>query len=597
MFKKRLLWHLYPSYLVITVLFLAALTWVSSGRLKAFYMDNMLVDQKARTLLVRELVDERLSGGDYAGLESYCKMLGAKTGERITVILPDGRVVADSNKDPAKMENHADRPEVISALAGGDGFARRISPTLGKEMVYYALPAVKDGEIVGVVRTSIFRGDIDRALDRLYRQVALGGAAIALFVAFLGLMASKRVGRVINELERGASRFASGELTGRLPVPEYEEMARLTESMNQMAAQLNERINTITRQRNEQEAILSGMAEGVVAVDNSGRVLDVNQAAARLLKLDQAAVKGRNVQEVVRNTELGVFITGALEGGAPSECELSLIGKEELIVQAHGAPMRDERGGILGAVVVLSDVTRLKKLERVRRDFVANVSHELRTPITSIMGFSEMLSGGEEDSDEAKRYAGIIFKQAERLNEIIEDLMSLSVIERKAEKKEIELAPGMLADVVRTAAELCYFKAEEKKITIGINCGDEVIAMINPQLLEQAVVNLIDNAVKYSEPGRPVDVRCGKDERGPFITVKDSGFGIEEKHFARLFERFYRVDRSRSRAVGGTGLGLAIVKHIVQAHGGEVGVKSYPGEGSTFTIRLTEAGAAEKPSS
>jgi two-component system phosphate regulon sensor histidine kinase PhoR len=358
--------------------------------------------------------------------------------------------------------------------------------------------------------------------------------------------------------------------------------------MNQMAAQLDERIRIITRQRNQLEAVLSSMVEAVLVADASGRLIQVNRAAAQLFALDPEEVVGAAVSVTIRNADLQQFLRRILESQAPEEEDIVLEqGGEKRHLRALGTRLRGPSGQSLGALVVLHDVTKLKRLEAVRRDFVANVSHELKTPITSIQGFVETLRDGAiEDPDNARRFLEIIAHHAERLNAIIEDLLSLSRIELEGEAGEIALTPGRVKEVLEAAVQLCETKAAEREVTVAVAGDPELEAPINAALLEQAIVNLIDNAIKYTDVGGQVRVSVEAEEDDAVITVEDTGRGIPPGDQPRIFERFYRVDKARSRDQGGTGLGLAIVKHIAVAHRGLVSLASEPGRGSIFRIRL-----------
>jgi two-component system phosphate regulon sensor histidine kinase PhoR len=297
-------------------------------------------------------------------------------------------------------------------------------------------------------------------------------------------------------------------------------------------------------------------------------------------------VQGRSIQEAIRNADLQGFVQKCLKDGGPVEGDLQFPGDPVQYIQAHGSVIRDGEGRRIGAVVVLNDITRLKQLEDIRRDFVANVSHELKTPITSIKGFLETLQEGAiDDRENAGKFLSIMEKQTDRLNAIIEDLLSLSRIEQHVEKKSVILREASVAEVVDAAASACVERAQEKDITIKTDC-EEVVGRINPTLLEQALINLVDNAVKYSEPESTVTIRCSRSGSEILLEVEDQGCGIPKEHHSRIFERFYRVDKARSRQIGGTGLGLAIVKHIVLAHCGRVTLDSAPGKGTTFSIHL-----------
>ncbi|MFO7983656.1 MAG: ATP-binding protein, partial [Desulfuromonadales bacterium] len=398
----------------------------------------------------------------------------------------------------------------------------------------------------------------------------------------------RRITRPLERMKRGAERFARGELGERLPVAASEEIGGLAEAMNHMAAHLDDRIQTVLRQRNEQEAVLSSMVEGVLAVDTEERIMRMNRAAAMLLAVQHMDVKDRPIQEVVRKADLQRFVTRTLQSRRQVEGDLSLnLNGEERHLQAHGTVLRDAAGHEIGALVVLNDVTRLRRLESMRRDFVANVSHELKTPITAIRGSVETLQAGAvENPDDAQRFLGIVSRQSDRLNAIIDDLLALSRIEEGVEEGGLPVEMGAVRDVIHAAVQSCSTSAADKGIDINLFCDEDLRAPINAPLLEQAVVNLLTNAIKYSDPGSRIVVDASFFKANMMIKVQDFGCGIDPEHLPRLFERFYRADRARSRKLGGTGLGLAIVKHIAQAHGGQVNVASTPGEGSTFTLVL-----------
>ena len=428
---------------------------------------------------------------------------------------------------------------------------------------------------------------IDVAIRNTQVKIALGGLIIALFAAVLSLIVSRRISRPIEEIKKGAECFARGDFECRLPVSNSEEIAGLSEAMKKMALQLDERINTIIRQRNEIEAVLSSMVEGVIAVDMEERVISMNHAAAHMFGCDPSKAQGRSVQEVIRNTVLQQFVTSALSSKEPVEKDIILSFDGDRFLSGHGTLLHDAQGKQIGALIVLNDVTRIRKLEKIRRDFVANVSHEIKTPITAIKGFVETLrDGAVKNLEDAERFLSIIEKHVDRLEAIIEDLLTLSRIEREAEREDVVLAEGRVKDVLETAIQICEVSAVTKKISIELSCGEDIVAKFDPPLLEQAFVNLLDNAIKYSDEGSLIQVEVTQTDHESIVRVRDQGCGIEKKHLPRLFERFYRVDKARSRQLGGTGLGLAIVKHIAQAHGGYVAVESLPGEGSMFSLHL-----------
>lgn len=586
--RKPLLWQFLPPFLLITLLALLAAAWLFSRALDQFHIEQTRKELEARAKVVAAQVEGRLRAEETAWIDNLCKKLGNLSLTRLTVVLPDGRVLGDTSEDPRQMENHADRPEIAAALGGAIGISTRFSHTVQQKMMYVAVPIAEGGRITGCMRASLSLARIDRTVQTVIGQAIGIALAVALGAALVSLWIARRISQPLEEMRDGARRFADGELTRRLPIYRSEELAGLAEAMNRMAAQLDERIRTVVSQRNEQEAVLASMIEGVLAVDREEKILRINQAAAQQLDLQPEAIIGRRIQEVLRKPDLQRFVTEALHSKQPLEAEMRLVIRgEERFLQTHGAPLRDAAGKEIGVLVVLNDITRLQRLENIRRDFVANVSHELKTPITAIKGSVETLLGGAiEEPESAPRFLEIIARQADRLNAIIEDLLALSRIEQDEEKTGIHLAPVAVWDVIQNALLSCQLKARDKHINLTVDCAGELQCPANAPLLEQALVNLIDNAIKYSNEGGEVLVAARPAGNGLEIMVRDFGCGIAREHLPRLFERFYRVDKGRSRKQGGTGLGLAIVKHIVQAHGGQVRVDSLPGEGSSFTITL-----------
>jgi two-component system phosphate regulon sensor histidine kinase PhoR len=588
--RKRLLWKLYPSYLVIILLSIVTVGIYVSTTLKNFYLRKTAEDLKVDARLIEREVSATFSKENRKSLDALCKSLGKAASTRITLILPTGEVVGDSDEDPKTMENHASRPEVKEALTGQTGISTRYSETLQREMMYLAIPVKKEGGIAGAVRVSIPVIEIDTALNAIYGKIALFGAFMIILTAAISLYIARRISQPIGELKRDAQRFARGNLTYRLFASGSQELGDLAEALNKMAQQLNARIRLITEQRNELETILSAMREGMLACDSDERIITINESAASLLGIDLSTAKGHTVQEAVRNADLQRFIGKILSEQREAEIEIAIHGPEKKFLLLTGTVLRDSEGKSTGVLVVLNDITRLRHLENIRREFVANVSHELKTPITSIKGYVETLQEGAiDDKENARKFLEIIFKQADLLHALVDDLLSLSQIEQEAEREEVHLAEEPVRRIIEAAIAAYEVKTVERRMRVTLHCKEEIIVRANAQLLEQAIGNLLDNAIKYSEPGRNVEIDVAQSKGEVTITVNDHGSGIAPEHFPRLFERFYRVDKGRSRELGGTGLGLAIVKHIIQAHGGDVSVESIPGKGSAFTIHLPRA--------
>ena len=598
MHRTRLFWKLYITYLLAVVLCAGVVGWLAVGTASDLYHQQAVHDLKARAELVSSQVAPLLERP--VELQALVKTLGATADTRLTVIAgPDGSVgvegdvLADSEADPATMQNHdtSTRPEVQAALNGAAGDAERLSETLKIRMLYVAIPVFNGAhQVTAVVRTALPLTQVDHALAAMTRRIVLGTLIVALLVALLGLFVSRSISGRMREIKRGAERFAGGDFAHEIHVSATDEIGEVAVGLNAMGRQLSETIRTITEERDEQDAVLAGMTEGVLAVDGQERIITINAAAARLLGVEPEQAQGRSIQEVVRNPELQAFVTAVLAGEEPVEGDVVVHAEHDpRELRVHGAQLKDggADGNGRGAVVVLNDITRMRHYEAVRRDFVANVSHEIKTPVTTIKGFAEtLLDGALDDRHDAERFLRIIVGQADRLSAIIEDLLSLSSLESGSESATISLERGSIRDVLQVALDVCEMKATAKHITLALDCSEDLYGEINPPLLEQAVVNLVDNAVKYSSEGSAVEISAEVEAAGLSIRVKDAGRGIRREHLTRLFERFYRVDKARSRDMGGTGLGLSIVKHIAVAHGGWVAVESTPGLGSTFTITL-----------
>jgi two-component system, OmpR family, phosphate regulon sensor histidine kinase PhoR len=589
MAARKLIWQLFPSYLLIIFVTIFVILFYTTGAVRSFFMAETARELQDRaTLIGDQLIGApNFSHADF--VDSLCKKLGRDSQTRVTVVSISGAVIGDSDFDPSNMENHANREEIQKALTGGVGVTTRYSHTLFKTMMYVAVPLKANGNTIGAVRAAFPLTKMDETLGQLRQKIIWAGVVAILISGLISLYISRRISRPLVAMKQVAHSFSQGNLEQRLPIWNSEEIGELAVAMNQMASQLDEKIRTIVSQRNEQEAILSSMIEGVLAIDNNERLLNCNRTAAEMVGFEREQAIGKYIQEAIRNVSLQKFVSQALASSEPLEDEIMMESGRDRIFQAHGTSLKASDGNTLGALVVLNDITRLRQLEGIRRDFVANVSHELKTPITSIKGFVETLqSGAIENAADSERFLGIVARQVDRLNSIIDDLLALSKIEQNVERAEINLMPGKINLVLSSAIAACRKKADEKSISLSLDCANDIVANINDLLLEQAVVNLIDNAIKYSSSGGSIDVACGQINGIISILVRDNGCGIEKIHLPRLFERFYRVDKARSRSQGGTGLGLAIVKHIVLAHGGKVVVESTPGKGSLFTITLPQ---------
>jgi two-component system, OmpR family, phosphate regulon sensor histidine kinase PhoR len=586
--KKRLIYQLFPSYLIITLLSLFAVSGYMVSFTRQFYLDRTRVELQLNGRMLEKQTLRLIEPLNEAAIDRLCKESAGHIDTRVTVILPDGRVVGDSEEIPAQMTSHLDREEVRDAFQGRVGVSIRQSDTLKMDMMYVALPLRADSKLVGVMRTSLPVTAIDERIGILRTRIAIGALLVALLASTISWYVSRRISRPIEHMRDGARRFAQGELTHRLPLSDTYEFSGLAETLNRMAGQLQQRMEELTRQRKNTEAVLSSMREGVIATDMEQRVISMNTAAASMFSTSMETFQGRSILEVIRNHDFREMMDRSLTNGESIESDILYYqnGRESTF-SVHCTPLVDEMQARMGGLVVISDVTQLRRLENMRRDFAASVSHEIKTPLTAIKGFVETLSTGDlDDREEIRRFLEIIDKHVNRLAAIIDDLMQLSRIEQENEFQQIGLEPARIEDVLKAAIGFCGKSIDNKSVDVQLSCEDDLSGTIDATLLEQAVVNLLDNAVKYSPENSTIRIEALTADNEIQIRFTDQGMGIAKKHLPRLFERFYRVDKARSRKLGGTGLGLAIVKHIAQAHGGRVIVESELGQGSTFTLHL-----------
>ncbi|MCF7954805.1 MAG: HAMP domain-containing protein [Phycisphaerae bacterium] len=591
MFQRRLIWQLYPSFLLIILISVVSIAIYGSQSLRKFHLDHVKQDLSSRAQLIKKQMSARLKDRNYSELDAFCKESGAESSTRITVIMLDGKVVADSDEEPYRMNDHSNRPEFIQTLKQGWGHSIRYSDTVKKKMMYYAIPIVQDGKINAVARTSVPVTSIEEALNSIYSKLFIAVLIIAVTIALISLVISKRITHPVERMTAVAKKFAAGDLDLRINIPKATEFAELAIALNEMACQLDHRIDTITEERSHIQAILSSMIEGVLAVDSDGIIVSINNAAANLLDIDPEKNKMLNVNEIIKEPKLRKYICDILENKQSSAEESRVMNIGQRHLQLYGSCLAEDQPNKCVAVLVMHDITRTRQLEDVRRDFVANVSHELKTPVTSIKGFVEtLLDGAISKTEEAERFLRIIAKHSDRLNSIIDDLLSLSRLE-ESEKRSLSFEKAQIRPVLTSAVELSKLKSEEKNIDVKLNCPANLTGKINALLIEQAILNLVINAIKYSDAESEIYITAAKVGGSIMISVSDQGSGIAPEHLERIFERFYVVDKARTRKLGGTGLGLSIVKHIAQVHGGSIDVKSQVGKGTIFTLLLPTDGA------
>ena len=575
--RTRLVWQLFAGFSVLLTAAIAAAFWVASVQL-AGQADESLrqrLADAARSLAILEA--DRAGPPDAAAFENHAQTVRTATRIDCRLITSGGTAAAD---------------DTLAEAAARDGIASRsrYDGASGRRSLEVAVPIGTRRPPVAIVLATTDAAESDRDLATWQRTLLAGCLGTTAFAVAAGYALARRVTRPIDELRAAAARLAGGDTTTAVPATEVAELADLATALSRLRAQLVERGLTIGRQGTQQEAVLGSMIEGVLAVDARQRLLGINRAAADLLDVDPDESAGRLLIDVIRNPDLRRFALTAIDCRAPVEDDLVLHGPRDRTIRLRGTALRDASGEG-GAVIVLNDVTEMKRLEHVRRDFVANVSHELKTPIASIKGFVEtLLDGAMDDPADNSRFLGIVARQADRLAAIVDDLLALSRIEQSEGAGNLPVETVPVASILTAVTLDCGPRAADRSIRLEVDCPANLAATLNAALVEQAVINLVDNALKYSESGKTVWLSAAASEPpGPrelVLCVRDEGCGIEPIHLPRLFERFYRVDKARSRNLGGTGLGLSIVKHIVQAHTGAVSVDSEPGVGTTFTIRL-----------
>jgi two-component system phosphate regulon sensor histidine kinase PhoR len=578
---------LYPPFLFILLIALTLLTLYDAVSLGKLYRADteLQLERMARFVAVEAV---RLwPQGSPERFETFAREAGRASSFRVTLLSDKGAVLGDSEVEPASMDDHHDRIEIREAMAGKIGRSTRFSFTTRRETMYVAAPIVRDATTVGFVRVGADVHAVMGAVRPVFLRLLLWTSLIAVLAVALGLLASRKLAREVEAIARYAEGYARDETGERLPISDGHGLAEVARALNRMGSRFEERLKDLQRQRNELESVLSGMVEGVIAVDAEARVINLNEAAARILMVSRSEAAGRSIQEVVRNNRLQRIVERTLAGSEPLEDDITLFFERERTLKARGTVLREGSGRVVGAVVVLDDVTKLRRLEASRREFVANVSHEIRTPITSIQGYVEtLLDGALDDRETAERFLRTVLAQAGRLNALVNDLLALARLEQDEKSAVLTRETVRLRELVDSAVRVCEPLASSVAMRIEAGGDSELSASVNAALVEQAIVNLLDNAIKYSAPGSEVRVEIAQEGTEAQIRVIDRGCGIEPQHLPRLFERFYRVDRARSREQGGTGLGLAIVKHIALLHKGSATVESTPGQGSTFALHL-----------
>lgn len=561
---------------------------VNDGTLSHYLQKRDLLQlQNALTrqsVLIRELAMPLL--GDSRRLQGQIEKIAAGTDVRITIVDPQGAVLADSNENLEKlptMENHAQRPEVMAALKKEPGMSIRYSMTLGTRMLYIAIPILEGAKVLGVVRAAMPVTHVDEILASVRRPVFLTAAFGILMVLIAGFLFSNHLTKRIRRMTSVAERYARGDWSEKILIDGKDELKMLAGTMNQMAATLRSRIEDLESEKGKISVILNHMIEGVIAIDRHKQIVIMNPAAEKIFGHDAVAAQGKSLIEVTRHPQIEKIVDRALEGRQTASEEIQISGETKTTLQLSVVILREHARDLRG-ILVFHDMTELRRLENVRKEFVTNVSHELRTPLTAIKGFIETLLGGAlKDPPVGEKFLKIVAEETERLGRLVDDILTIGEIEQKRALLKKDACD--LAAELSVIFEEFKFRMEKKSLKVeNRTSGKSFIVLGDKDKIHQVFVNLIDNAIKFNKPEGKIVVFADQKFEGVEVTIEDTGIGISEEFQRRVFERFFRADKARSKEMGGTGLGLSIVKHIMEAHGGSATCRSVPGQGSRFSV-------------
>jgi two-component system phosphate regulon sensor histidine kinase PhoR len=586
--RSRFFWNLFASFTGVLLATALSAAWLAERRLEAVLLDDLASTLEEEARLFAPTAGRALTGQAPA-LQAELEGIGRESELRITVIRADGTVIGDSDEEPARMDDHGNRPEVVAARTQPYGLVRRRSHTVGQEVLYLARRVEREGELLGFVRVALPISVIERERAVARDSILLGTAAGSALALLAGFLLSRRFMRPIVSMTRMAEDLRAGQYESRVQEHRRDELGLLGEALNALGSELAQKIAALSQEDAQLRAMLAGMVEGVVAVDAQDRIAFINDAARMLLGMSAGDSVGRTLWDLAPVRELEELLRRARASGLPERREIELYrGGRERVFQAHASPFQGGEGqdDRKGFVIVLHDTTELRKLERIRRDFVANVSHELKTPLASIQGFVEtLLTGAIHDQEHNVRFLERIQANVKRLTNLVTDLLSLARIETgqlEIQRSAVEWG-SVLDDVLRLRESTLQAKGLRLEV-VGREHGLRVRG--DREAMTQVLHNLIDNAIQYTPaPGR-ITVRFSRRGEQGLLSVEDTGIGIPSGDLERIFERFYRVDKARSRAAGGTGLGLSIVKNLVLRMEGEVTVTSEEGRGSVFSVAL-----------
>jgi two-component system phosphate regulon sensor histidine kinase PhoR len=578
----------YRSRLIIPLTIIIFLVFAGIGAVfgplfKEFYLERVN-DRLSKEAEVAALYLDRTELSDTENVEESINQLASRLDLRISVVGLDGTVVADSEGEPGQMENHLDRPEIQNAAEHGSGFEIRYSNTLNNELIYYAVPYVQQGETVAYLRFAMSIQEFNHVYRSIWVILAVCFFLAFLIIVFVAAKLANQLTEPIDDARKTAIQLAKGNYAARAYTGNSKEAGQLNQSLNVLAENLDQITKTYENQQERLKALIENMGSGLLLIDEKGYITLVNQSCKDIFREDTDEWLNKLYYQAVKYKEVIKVVQEILLTETKTRKQAALhMDIETRHVDIHAAPVIGQDDKLKGVVLVFHDITELIKLEQTRKDFVANVSHELKTPVTSIKGFTEtLIDGAMEDPALRERFLTIIAKESERLESLIYDLFELSKIEQ--ERFLLNWEPVELSALAEDVIFMLSEKAAQKNIQLENKVKGNTLIEGDPFRLKQILINLINNAITYTPDGGTVCVQTKEQAETVVLKVKDTGIGINKKELPRIFERFYRVDRARSRNSGGTGLGLAIVKHLVDAHKGRITVESKAGKGSSFQI-------------
>jgi two-component system, OmpR family, phosphate regulon sensor histidine kinase PhoR len=576
---RSIRWRIGIVFAVLIIACIGGLGAYVSHLTRSDHLDTLRTQLTDQARLVGDLSAPYLSGNQTASLEALAQRLGEQISARITIINIDGTVLADSEEDPSTLDSHSNRPEVIDALSKGTGSSIRYSATLHYNMMYVAVPITLDSGIAGVARVALPLTQIDKSLahiNQIIIIVAVIAAVVAILLAFQMLRITTEPVKKLTQLSK---KMARGELDQEIQITSQDEVGELARAFNQMAARLKEMVTLVINERDRMATILSNIEDAIFMVDRDGKVTTMNQAAEKIFQTQANKALGHTFIEVVRDHELNQVLQHCLSTGKQQMGAVEIKPKRQSL-SVIATPL----SGDSGCLVHIRDLTELRRLEMIRQDFVSNISHELRTPIASVKALAETLNEGAiEDPSVAKDFLSRINVEADKLAQMVQELGELSRIE--SGKTQLQKRHINIADSIEHAVDRLKAQSDRAGLTLDTNIPPTLPkVMADEARVEQVLVNLIHNAIKFTPSGGRISISAQARDNDILISVADTGEGISADDLPRIFERFYKADKSRSG--GGTGLGLAIAKHIVEAHGGKIWAESVEGKGSNFSFTL-----------